>query len=111
MGEAADWERRVGQREVNRRRVNEAIEKGRQSEGPATFVCECGRAGCNVTLTVPLDEYEAVRTSFDRFLVAPGHELAPVDSVVERHERYVVVVKRGEAAELAKDTDPRVQPG
>ena len=110
MPETADWERRVGLREINRRRVNEAIERGRRTEGPATFVCECGRPDCNTTLTVSLDGYEAVRSDFDRFLLEPGHELAPVDFVVERHDGYVVIEKRGEAADIARDTDPRGHP-
>lgn len=109
MEVSPDWVRRVGLREINRRRVNEAIERGRRTDGPATFVCECGRADCNVTLSIPLDDYEAVRTSFDRFLLEPGHELAPVDSVVEEHDGYVVIAKRGEAAEIAKETDPRAE--
>jgi hypothetical protein len=103
------WARRVAKQEINGRRVNEAIERGRLEEsGPASFVCECGRIGCNVTLTLSLDEYEAVRTNFDRFVVVPGHELPPVDMVVERHAGYVVVIKaEGEAREMAAETDPR----
>jgi hypothetical protein len=107
MAEMPDWERRVGLREINRRRVNEAIERGRQTGAAATFVCECGRTDCNTTLTVPLDEYESVRTDFERFLLVPGHELPPVDSVLERRRGYVVIAKEGEAAQMAKDTDPR----
>jgi hypothetical protein len=107
MAETADWQRRVGLREINRRRVNEAIERGRKTGEVATFVCECGRPDCNTTLTVPLEEYETVRSDFDRFLLVPGHELAPVDSVQERHSGYVVIAKEGAAAQMAEDTDPR----
>jgi hypothetical protein len=55
-----------------------------------------------------LRDYEAVRTSFDRFFLVPGHELPPVDKVVERHDGYFVVIKaEGEAREMAAETDPR----
>ena len=103
------WARRVAKQEINGRRVNEAIERGRLGEsGAASFVCECGRIGCNVTLTLTLDQYEAVRTNFDRFVIEPGHELPPVDTVVERHDGYLVVIKaEGEARKMAAETDPR----
>ena len=44
------WARRVAKQEINGRRVNEAIERGRLGESDeGSFVCECGRIGCNVT--------------------------------------------------------------
>jgi hypothetical protein len=103
------WARRVAKQEINRRRVNEAIERGRLEDTAAgSFICECGRIGCNVTLTLTRDQYEAVRTSFDRFVVIPGHEQPPVDVVVERHDGYSVVIKaEDEAREMAAETDPR----
>ena len=107
--EGDDYARRVAKQEINGRRVNEAIERGRLgNRSDAAFVCECGRLGCNDTLSLSLPEYEAVRTSFDRFFLVPGHELPPVDKVVERHDGYLVVIKaEGEAREMAAETDPR----
>jgi hypothetical protein len=93
--------------EVNRRRVNEAIERGENGDG-AVFVCECGYLGCNTTVELSIDAYEAVRSDFDRFLVTPGHEIDEVDRVVERHSNHLVVVKRpGEPREMAAATDER----
>jgi hypothetical protein len=40
-------------------------------------------------------------------VVAPGHELPEIESVVVRTSAYQVVVKEGEAAELVTDQDPR----
>jgi hypothetical protein len=104
-----DYARRVAKQEINGRRVNEAIERGRMADRTdAAFVCECGRVGCNATLSLSLHEYEAVRTSFDRFFLVPGHELPPVDRIVERHDGYFVVIKAdGQAREMAAETDPR----
>jgi hypothetical protein len=94
--------------EIRGRRVNEAIERGARGQGQAVFLCECGIFGCSRTIEMSLDAYAAVRGGFDRFLIAPGHELSAVDRVVEEHADYSVVVKRaGRPAELARATDPR----
>jgi hypothetical protein len=101
------WTRRIALTESNGRRVNEAIQRGRRERGHAVFVCECGRIGCSTTLRLTLDEYEKVRTSFDRFLLTDGHETLEIEDVVERHAEYIVVRKRGPGAEVAEVTDPR----
>lgn len=100
-------QRRAAAAEINGRQVNEAIEP-RRPDDSAVFVCECGYFGCSETVRLGVAEYEAVRTSFDRFLLIPGHEIEEVDEVVERHDRYLVVVKREpEAREMAKASDER----
>jgi hypothetical protein len=101
--EEAAYARRVASREINGRRVNEAIARGRQTGAPATFVCECGRLGCNTTLTLPLEAYEAARAGFESFVLVSGHELSEVERVVDRGDGYVIVVKEGEAAEMARE--------
>jgi hypothetical protein len=102
------FQRRAAAAEINGRQVNEAIEPRDRSDASAVFVCECGHLGCSDTVEMRVAEYEAVRTSFDRFLLVPGHEIEEVDKVVERHQRYLVVVKREpEAREMAKASDER----
>lgn len=101
---------RAASAEINGRRVNEAIERGTDAAPGAVFVCECGNLGCTATIELRIDEYEAVRSSFDRFLVLPGHEIDSVEDVVERHDGYIVVVKRdGQAVAMAAVTDDRDQ--
>ena len=101
------WERCAVAAEVNGRRVNEAIERGTGEES-AVFVCECGHLGCSITIGLSLADYEAVRTNFDRFLVAPGHEIDWVERVAERHSGHVVVVKReGQPSEMAAASSER----
>lgn len=80
--------------EIRGRQVNEAIQRGEEDSGPAVFLCECGNLGCSTTIELPIDDYEAIRTDFERFLVAPGHEIEAVDEIVERHRHHLVVVKR-----------------
>jgi hypothetical protein len=105
------WERRVACAEINRRRVNEAIERGRGAGDDAqAFLCECGRVGCGTTLSLSIAAYEDVRTSFERFLVVPGHEVQIVDEVVERHDSHNVVAKQGVGRGLARETDTRIEP-
>jgi hypothetical protein len=102
------FQRRAASAEINGRRVNEAIEPRDRPAGTAVFVCECGHLGCSETVEIAIPEYEAVRTSFDRFLVVPGHEIEEVDEMVERRKDYLVVVKREpEAREMARANDER----
>jgi hypothetical protein len=102
------FQRQAAAAEINGRQVNEAIEPRGDRAEVAVFVCECGYIGCNETVAMSVAEYEAVRTSFDRFLVVPGHEIETVDEILERHPTYLVVVKRKpEAKEMAKATDRR----
>jgi hypothetical protein len=99
---------RAAAAEINGRRVNEAIERGAGGTGTAVFVCECGNLGCSATVELAIDDYEAVRSSFDRFLVVPGHEIEEIEDVIERHDAYLVVAKRDDqAAAMAYATDDR----
>jgi len=71
------------------------------------LVCECASASCMKVVGVPTRAYESVRASSTAFIVVPGHEEPDIEDVVERHDGYVVVDKRGDAAVLAERTDPR----
>jgi hypothetical protein len=101
------WQRRVACAEVNGRQVNEAIARGRRDPAAATFLCECGRLGCTTKLELGIADYERARTSFDRFVLAPDHEIAPVDEVIVRRPGFIIVAKRGPAAQVAQRTDER----
>lgn len=102
--------RRIGGNEAAFRKVNEALRgENRLTDAGRLFPfrCECGVLGCNqlVELTVP--EYEAVRSMPTHFFLIDGHEIPETERVVERRERYSVVEKEDEAAQVAVDTDPR----
>lgn len=102
-------ERRVARNQATFREVNEALERGHWPGDvqPTAFRCECGRLGCTRMIELPLAEYERVRAHPRRFLVAPDHEIPEAEIVVESHEDYTVVEKRGEAGKVAEATDPR----
>jgi hypothetical protein len=61
------------------------------------FLCECDRPGCNRGLQVPVSEYEWVRASGERFIVAAGHERPEAERVVEHGPGWVVVERIDEA--------------
>ena len=99
---------RVAMNEATFRKVNEAMQAGQDPEGLLTFVCECGRLGCNKLIELTRAEYESVRQNPRRFAIVDGHEILEAEEIVERHERYVIVEKSGAAeAEIVEHADPR----
>jgi hypothetical protein len=103
-----EGKQRVAMNEATFRKVNEGMEVGQDPSGVLTFVCECGRLGCNKLIQLTRAEYEAIRQNPRRFAIRDGHEIREVEAIVERHDRYVVVEKAGDPeAEIVQHTDPR----
>lgn len=104
-------EKRLAKNETLFRSVNEQIEDAATSGGRDAhvfeFLCECSNPDCTLLLPLTVFEYEHVRANPTHFLVAPGHELPEIESVVARKGSYQVVAKHGEAALLAIEEDPR----
>jgi len=105
-------EERLAKNETVFRSVNERIEQAAAGPGPADehlfeFFCECSNIDCNLMLPLTVAQYEAVRKTSTLFIVAPGHELPEIETVVARRRAYQVVAKRGEAAEFVAEHDPR----
>ena len=104
-------EERLGRNESLFRSVNERIEQAAAAspgdDHVFEFFCECSDLDCTRLLPMTISEYESVRRSPVLFIVAPGHELPDIETVVSRKGAYHVVTKRGEAAEVAKEDDPR----
>jgi hypothetical protein len=78
-----------------------------QTSGEVEFLCECADLDCTENLVLSMAEYEHIRTSPVRFPIAPGHDYPEVENVVEENERYAVVQKKGEAAEIVAELDAR----
>jgi len=72
-----------------------------------SIACECDRESCNGRLIVTVSEYEHVRSDPVLFFVLPGHEDRRIEQVVRETDRYNVVRKTGEAAEIARETAER----
>jgi hypothetical protein len=109
----SERERRIAENEALFRDLNEEVGVVAQSfsaGGEARtfdFLCECGDVTCALPVPLTLARYEELRSSPIRFFVVPGHELPDVEVVVESHEKYFVIEKRGEAAEIVRERDPR----
>ena len=104
-----EQERRRGQNEVLFRAVNEQIERLEPDDGNryVDFICECSSQSCMKVIHATREEYERVRATSTEFMIAVGHEQPDIEEVVARHGRFSVVEKRGEAALVANQTDPR----
>jgi hypothetical protein len=101
---------RIGVNESLYREANEGIRRGLwpgEEDHRVAFRCECARIDCAETVRLTPAQYEHVRADPRRFAVVAGHEALDAESVVERHDGYVVVEKVGEAAVVAEDLDPR----
>ena len=99
---------RAAQNESLFRRINERVEALSGDLDTLTLVCECADPSCVQRLGgVTREEYEAVRAHPERFLVARGHERLEFETVVTERSEYMVVEKRGDAGEVAREEDSR----
>jgi hypothetical protein len=88
---------RAAQNELVFRAVNEQImritDRLRAQLADIDIVCECADIACVSAIRVKPEEFAAFERSLGTFLVVPGHEDEDVEQVLERRERYVVVLK------------------
>lgn len=107
-----DRHRRIGQNEAIFRQVNERVSELNRSFSlvleRGDYLCECGNEDCVERIALTADEYERVRSEPTQFVVKPGHVAPDVEDVVRSEPGYEIVRKReGEAATVARETDPR----
>lgn len=103
-------ERRLARNESLFRETNDAIERGQWPDSPSKtvrFRCECSRMECGESVEITLREYEQIRQFPRRFVVAPGHEIGEIETVIGRASGHVVVEKQDTAGDTAAATDPR----
>src|SRR4029453_10480995 len=106
-------ERRVGENQALFRDVNERIEAGKQGRTAWVTISpwggECLDETCTERIMLTLEEYEELRANPTHFaVVADDKHVAPeAERIVEKHERYWVVEKVGDAAEAAEELDVR----
>jgi len=62
-------------------------------DGKIPFVCECEDADCLEPVELTAQAYEQVRDDRDHFFMLSGHEDTATETVVERHDGYVVAEK------------------
>jgi len=104
-------ETRLVANEARFRDLNEQIDEIATTHGTDDhlyeFFCECANLDCTLRLPLTLAVYEFTRARSDQFVVAPGHELPEIERVIVHTESYEIVRKQGEAAEFARERDPR----
>ena len=71
------------------------------------YFCECADPECREHIALTKAEYEGVRASSLTFFIVPGHELPEVETVIERHDDWVVIRKTPEVAETVERLNPR----
>lgn len=98
--------RRVAENEILFRRLNELVAGGRRAARNFEIICECEDTGCMDHVRVTSEAYERARSEPTDFLLKPGHDKPEFETVIERHDDFVLVRKTGEAAALAKKLDP-----
>jgi hypothetical protein len=109
----ADWRVQEARNETVFREMNEWTEEaddarlGLQRPMDA-YLCECSDRRCAAAIRVTRREYEAVRASAVRFVIALNHENPEIDRVVAENERFATVEKfYGVAARVAIAANPR----
>jgi hypothetical protein len=105
-----DRERRLALNEAAFRVANERMRDWPERQGgeaPERFYCECAAIACHEHVLLTGRAYESVRADSSRFVVLPGHEIPDIETVVERHEGYLVIEKNEPARPVAEATDPR----
>ena len=102
-------ELRAAQNQLLFRSVNERIqelgEKVLNAVSELDFACECNDAACHSPITMTIEEFNDLDGMSNRFIVCRGHEDLEVEDVVAEHDGYLIVAKRGAAAELVKDLE------
>jgi hypothetical protein len=100
----------VAKNNARYREANERIQSAAEEytiSGPIPFICECADPRCTAVVLLPLHDYERIRAEATHFLTLPGHEEKGHVQVVRREAAYLVVEKRGPAAEIVEELDPR----
>ena len=101
----------MAENEVRVRALNERLREGSDTWGPGDgvleLVCECADEDCVQAIRLTPRDYEEVRSDEAQFIVVPGHQRPEVEDVVAERGGWLLVRKRGEAAEIAADADPR----
>lgn len=100
--------RRYASNEAIFRTVNEQIVSLNETFEPfsenSAFICECSRLDCMESVEMTPAEYARVRRNPRLFILAPSEEhlITGIERIVERAERYFVVEKLDDAAEVAE---------
>ncbi len=101
---------RIANNEAMFRLANERIadwEEQHAAGAVELYFCECADQDCRQKVGLRKEDYEAVRSNPRRFVIATGHEIPDVETVIEKHGDWAVVEKNPEVTQTVKALDPR----
>lgn len=75
------------------------IELVRNEDLSLQFKCECSDENCTVRIPMQLSEYQSIHTNRDTFIVAPDHQVDPIEKVMKKTPEYNIVKKNNSTAE------------
>jgi hypothetical protein len=103
-------EQRLAGNEAMFRTANERMagwEELRINEAEELYFCECADEQCREKVSLRNADYEKVRSDSRHFLIALGHEVPDIETVIEKHEGWAVIEKNPEVTEIVESLDPR----
>jgi hypothetical protein len=104
-------EERIANNEAMFRFANERMadwDEHKAGEHIEKCFCECVDLECREMIALRKADYEAVRSNSRYFLVASGHVVPDVETVIASHDGWEVIEKCPEVTETVQRTDPRV---
>jgi hypothetical protein len=107
---AGQREERFARNEAIFRSGNERMaewEERHREEEVEEYLCECADTECRKKVPLAKGDYERVRSDSMHFVVAPGHEIPDVETVIEKHETWLMIRKNPDVRPVVEATDPR----
>jgi hypothetical protein len=105
---------RIARNDAIFRNANEGISEAAETleMDRVPFICECADPACREIVQLSMQEYRGIREDPRLFLNVRGHEASAQGwaQVVEKHDRYVVVLKVGPAGEVAEQLEGEPDP-
>jgi hypothetical protein len=103
-------EERLAQNEALFRTANERMadwEEQHAESQTELYFCECADVQCREKVLLRKADYEKVRADPRHFVVAVGHEVPDIETVIEQTEGWAIVEKPPELEEEMERLDPR----
>ena len=72
------------------------------------FKCECSDENCTIRIPLKLVEYQTIHADRDTFIVMPGHQVDPIETILVKEEHYSVVKKKNSTPEPGKDLNDTI---
>jgi len=72
------------------------------------FRCECSDENCDIRIPLELEEYQAIHINRSTFIVMPGHQVDPIETVLIKKQKYSVVKKKNSTPEPGKDLNDTI---